>query len=122
MGELHTIIAALLLIIGSFFVLAAGVGLLRLPDLYSRSHAASKAGSVGAAILLIALAITSEDTSTTMRALAAIVFFLLTAPVSAHLLAKASHDAGFPLWGGSVIDEMPNDARSQVEAQKSSKI
>lgn len=122
MGELHVIIAGILLIIGAFFVLAAGVGLLRLPDLYSRSHAASKAGSVGAAILLIALAITSEDTSTTMRALAAIVFFLLTAPVSAHLLVKASHDAGFPLWSGSVLDDMPNDASVQVEAQKSSKI
>lgn len=122
MGELHIWIAGILLIIGSFFVLAAGIGLIRLPDLYSRSHAASKAGSVGSAILLIALAITSEDTSTTTRALAAIVFFLLTAPVSAHLLVKATHDAGFPLWAGSVIDEMPNDALSQVEAQKSSKI
>lgn len=106
MDSLFTIIAGCLLILGSFFALAAGIGLLRFPDLYTRSHAASKAGSVGAAMLLIALAITSEDTSTTMRALAAIVFFLLTAPVSAHLLVKAAHDAGYPLWSGSVQDNM----------------
>lgn len=106
MDSVLTIIASLLMILGSFFALAAGIGLLRLPDLYTRSHAASKAGSVGAAMLLIALAITSEDTSTTMRALAAIVFFLLTAPVSAHLLVKAAHDAGYPLWSGSLGDSM----------------
>jgi multicomponent Na+:H+ antiporter subunit G len=101
----QSLVAAILLLIGSIFALTAALGLLRLPDLYTRMHAASKAGTLGSCVMLLALAVFSDDLSVATRALGGVAFFLLTAPVSAHLLAKAAHASGLQLWGGSVIDD-----------------
>lgn len=83
------------IIVGSLFSLVAAVGLIRLQDVYIRMHAASKAGTLGSGVLLIALAVYSWELDVVTRALAGVVFFLLTAPVSAHLLARASYIAGY---------------------------
>ncbi len=99
-------VAGLLIIIGAAFALVASVGLLRLPDVYSRMHAASKAGTLGSGVMLLALAVVSDDPAIITRALAGILFFLLTAPISAHLLAKAAYAAGYRLWENSVLDQM----------------
>lgn len=105
-GAIADIIAGLLLIAGAIFVLLAAIGLWRLPDIYSRMHAASKAGTLGSGLMLIALAVHAGDTSTTSRAIAGVVFFLLTAPISAHLLAKAAYAVGYRLTDETVIDEL----------------
>jgi len=88
--DIATLLSALLLVAGSAFALIAALGIVRLPDLLTRMHAASKAGTAGSGLLLIAAAIHLDDWQTWAKALTAIVFFVLTAPVSAHLLAKAS--------------------------------
>ena len=100
------LVVALLLLIGSVFALVAAVGLIRLPDLYTRMHAASKAGTLGSGVLLIALAVADGTSGTASRALMGVVFFLLTAPISAHLLARAAYAVGYRLWDKSVMDEM----------------
>ena len=100
------LLVATLLLVGAAFALIAAIGLVRLPDLYTRMHAASKAGTLGSGVLLIALALDDGSGSTAGRALAGVVFFLLTAPISAHLLAKASYTVGYEMWSGSVRDEM----------------
>lgn len=105
-------LAGVLILIGSAFTLIAAIGLLRLPDLYSRMHAASKAGTIGSGLMLIALAVFTDDLATALRALAGVAFFLLTAPVASHLLAKAAYSAGFKMWSGSVRDEM-SDIQSE---------
>lgn len=84
-----------LLVVGSGFALVAALGLLRLPDVYMRMHAASKAGTLGSGLMLMALALFSVELAVATRALAGVVFFLLTAPVSAHLLAKAAYAVGY---------------------------
>ncbi|RLQ87518.1 monovalent cation/H(+) antiporter subunit G [Notoacmeibacter ruber] len=99
------ILVGLLLLSGAFFCLVASIGLLRLPDLYTRMHAASKAGTVGSGMALVAMAIHSANVGDAARAMAGVIFFILTAPVSAHLLAKAAHDMGYPLWRNSVRDD-----------------
>ena len=106
LDALQNYISGILLIIGAAFTLVATIGLIRLPDIYSRMHSASKVGTVGSGAMLIALAVHSDDLATVMRALAGVAFFLLTAPVAAHLLAKASYSAGYRLWEGSVRDDM----------------
>src|SRR5690554_2012287 len=107
MAELfHNVFVGSLMLVGAAFCLVASIGILRLPDLYSRMHAASKAGTLGSGVLLLALAIYAQEHATVSRALAAIAFLLLTAPISAHLLAKAAHAVGYRLWEGSVQDEM----------------
>ncbi|WP_173931115.1 monovalent cation/H(+) antiporter subunit G [Chelativorans sp. Marseille-P2723] len=106
---LQDVIIGALMLVGSLFALVAAMGVLRLPDLYTRMHAASKAGTLGSGVLLLALALFAEDQAIIMRAIAAIVFLLLTAPISAHLLAKSAYGAGYRLWPGSVHDEMADE-------------
>ena len=106
----QNVVAALLILIGSGFVLTSALGLLRLPDLYTRMHAASKAGTLGSGVMLLALAVYANYSGIIMRALAGIAFFLLTAPVSAHLLAKVAYSAGYRLWPGSVSDAMSQNS------------
>ncbi|KEQ05255.1 MULTISPECIES: monovalent cation/H(+) antiporter subunit G [Pseudorhizobium] len=106
MDIILALITALLIITGAVFTFAAAVGLNRLPDLYARMHAASKAGTVGSALMLIAVGIHAADLAILARSFAGFLFFVLTAPVSAHLLAKAAHESGYPLSDISVQDEM----------------
>ncbi|MBX4993631.1 multicomponent Na+:H+ antiporter subunit G [Rhizobium binae] len=106
MAYLVAAVTAVLLIAGAFFALAAATGLVRLPDLYTRMHSASKAGTVGSGLLLFAAGLYSQDPAVIARALAGFVFFLLTAPVSAHLLARAAHHSGHDLGAISVRDDM----------------
>lgn len=111
-SDLQNYISGILLIVGAGFALVATLGILRLPDIYSRMHAASKAGTVGSGAMLIALAVFAEEPATTLRALAAVAFVMLTAPVSAHLLAKSAYSAGYRLWDKSVIDDMAEGGSS----------
>lgn len=96
---------SILLVAGSLFAVLAALGLLRLPDVYTRMHAASKAGTVGSGLLLVAAGLGSQDPAILIRALAGFVFFILTAPVSAHLLARAAHLSRVPLNPASVRDD-----------------
>jgi len=88
-------VAGVVVLIGAVFSLLAVIGILRFPDLYTRMHAASKAGTVGSGLCLLALAIASLDLSVAIRALIGLVFLVLTAPISAHLLSRAAYIAGF---------------------------
>ena len=103
---MNDLVVAVLLLIGASFLLLAGVGMLRMPDVFSRMQAATKASTLGVACILVAVAVHFNDLGITMRALATSVFFLLTAPVSAHLMGRASYFLGVPLWEGTVIDEL----------------
>ena len=109
-GNVITLLVAAMIVIGAAFNLIAALGLIRLPDIYTRMHAASKAGTLGSGVLLIALGIQAGDIGIFTRSLAGVAFFLLTAPISAHLLAKASYAMGYRLTDQSVMDEMPKDA------------
>lgn len=88
------ILIASLLLMGAFVTLVAALGLFRLPDLYTRMHASSKAGTAGSGLLLLAVAIQSGEADTWFKCVLAILFFFLTAPVSAHMLAKAAASGG----------------------------
>lgn len=112
MEAIASLVAGLLILAGTFFAFVASVGLWRFPDIYSRMHAASKAGTLGSGLVLLAMAVHSGDTPTVTRALAGIAFFLLTAPISAHLLAKAAYVVGYGLAKSSVLDEMDESKKT----------
>jgi len=95
MSAIVEIVTGLMLVIGASFALVASIGLIRLKDVYMRMHAASKAGTLGSGVMLLALAVHASDLAVVTRAIAGVVFFLLTAPISAHLLAKAAYAAGY---------------------------
>ena len=107
------ILVAIMLVAGGIFTFLAALGVVRLPDVYTRMHAASKAGTVGSGLMLFAAGIHSLDAAVFMRAFAGFVFFVLTAPIAAHLVAKAAHGAGYRLTRLTVIDEM-RDSRERT--------
>jgi multicomponent Na+:H+ antiporter subunit G len=87
-------------------MVVAGVGLVRMPDLFLRMSATTKAATMGAGLILLAVAVYFQDFGTTTRALATIVFLLITAPVAAHMLGRAAYANGVPLWEGTLRDEL----------------
>lgn len=95
MTDLLNILVGLLAVVGALFALFAAMGVLRFPDLYTRMHAASKAGVFGSGLILIGLALLAQDSTIALRAILAILFLVLTTPISAHLLAKAAYLAGY---------------------------
>jgi multicomponent Na+:H+ antiporter subunit G len=95
-------LAGILILIGASFSLIAGVGLFRLSDLYGRMHAATKAGTLGAGLVLIALGLEAQSLEVAAR----VVFLLFTAPIAAHLLGRAGYLAGVPLWSLSWKDDL----------------
>ena len=73
---------------GALFGLIAAIGVLRMPDLYCRMHAATKAGSFGVALLLVALVIDRPGARTILEGLAILIFFFLTAPIAAQMIGR----------------------------------
>ena len=113
------ILVALLAVSGGFFCFAAALGVLRMPDVYIRMHASTKAGTLGCGLALLAVAVYYGDLSVVSRSLAAIAFLLFTAPVGAHMIARAAYRTGVPLWERSLTDELARDlGRPQPGGQK----
>ncbi|WP_291398660.1 monovalent cation/H(+) antiporter subunit G [Devosia sp.] len=99
-------LAALLVVIGAGFSLVAAIGVLRLPDLYTRLHAASKAGAIGAGLIFVGVGVASLDGSVILRALLGMGFLLLSTPLSAHLLARAAYRGGEAPTPATTIDDL----------------
>lgn len=87
--------AGIAMLIGALFSLLAAIGLIRLPDVYMRMHAASKAGTMGAGLMFLAIALVALESAVILRAVAGFLFLLLTSPVAAHLLARSALLAGY---------------------------
>ena len=102
---MNDVITAILLVTGSLFMLLAGVGALRMPDLFMRMQASTKGSTLGAGCMLLAVAVHFGDLAVATRALLVIAFLFLTAPVAAIMIARAAYSVGTPLWFGTIADE-----------------
>jgi len=91
--------------LGALFILLAAVGFLRMPDTYLRISVTTKAVTLGVGLILVSAAIYFDDLSVTSRVLAIILFIILTAPVGAHLIGRASYFLGVKMWDKSKMDE-----------------
>ena len=98
-------LTGVLAIIGATLVLLAAIGILRMPDLFTRMQAATKASTLGLGCLLAAAAIQLADASSLFRAISIGAFVMLTSPVSNHVIARAAYVTRVPLWSGSLVDE-----------------
>jgi len=103
---MQELISTILLVFGALFMMIGGLGVLRFPDLYMRISASTKASTLGAGFSLLALAIHFNELDIAMRAIATIIFLVITGPVAAHLLSRAAYFVGSPLWKGSIVDEL----------------
>jgi multicomponent Na+:H+ antiporter subunit G len=95
-ADLAIYLSAALIVIGATFSCLAALGILRFPDVYTRLHAASKAGLLGLGLIFLAVALSSDDLWGSLRAVLGAIFLFLTTPLAAHLLANAALKTGIP--------------------------
>ncbi|MDR7127884.1 multicomponent Na+:H+ antiporter subunit G [Algoriphagus sp. 4150] len=100
------IIVIVLSSLGALFILLAAVGIVKMPDLYLRISVTTKAATLGIGLILLAAGIYFSDIAILARVIAIIVFMLLTAPVGAHMIGRASYFTGVKMWHKSTIDEL----------------
>jgi multicomponent Na+:H+ antiporter subunit G len=98
-------VVLVLIALGSILMVLAGLGILRMPDLFTRMHASTKGASLGVALLLAAAAIHFGALPVVTKAIITTAFIFITAPVAAHVLGRAAYARRIPLWKHSVIDE-----------------
>ncbi len=98
-------ITVTLVLVGSFFATLAGVGIIRMPDLYTRMQSSTKAGTLGVACLVAAAATHFRTSAVVIEASLVILFLFATAPIASHLIARAAFVAGTPLWERTSRDE-----------------
>jgi multicomponent Na+:H+ antiporter subunit G len=92
-------VASLVLVsAGAFFLLVGSIGVVRLPDFYSRSHATGKSDTLGVMLTLFGLALHEGITVSDAKLLAVIVFVALASPVGTHALARAAYRTGLEPW------------------------
>lgn len=106
---------ALIILIGSIFSLISAIGLLRLPDVYTRAHAASKSSTLGVLFVLLGtfLFFLTEEKFFSTKLLLGIFFVFLTAPVSAHMICRAAYRSRVEMAKTSVRDDLSQYMRSK---------
>ncbi|UOQ47359.1 monovalent cation/H(+) antiporter subunit G [Gracilibacillus caseinilyticus] len=103
------ILVIVFLIAGTFFVISASIGVIRFPDIYTRLHASTKAATLGISGIMIGafIFLYVEHQIVSGKLILGIIFILLTAPVSAHMIGRAAHSIGIKPWSqdGNTKDE-----------------
>lgn len=95
--------------VGLTFDFLGCLGLVRFPDVYNRLHSSIKCVTLGTSSILFGLFLYKGFTAAGIKALLCIVFLVLTAPVSAHVLARGAHKSGVKLCKDSVCDQYEED-------------
>lgn len=117
MIELFT---AALILIGSIFLTIGTIGLIRLPDIYNRMHATTKATTMGTASIFLA-ATASFGFGAGMTSLIAILFLFMTAPTGAHLISRAAHKKNVEFAGNAEWPEIDTSDEKVEDKKKRSR-
>lgn len=101
--------------LGAFLSLVSAFGIIRLPDVYTRNHAASKTSTLGIMLLLTGTFIFFfvEHGHFNSRILLGIFFIFMTAPVAGHLISRAAYNTDVKLWDQSVEDDLKESRESK---------
>lgn len=102
-------IGIIFIVVGLIFDFFGCLGLVRLPDLYNRLQAATKCVTLGTCSIMFGTFLIVGISATGIKALLCIVFVILTAPVSAHVLARGAHISRVKLCDESVVDKYEED-------------
>ena len=104
MAVMQDILSWLLLTVGGAFVLVGGIGALRMPNLYTRMHAASVTDTMGALLVIAGVMLQAGLSLVTIKLAAILLFLLITSPTSSYALASAALLAGIKPDAGSAAD------------------
>lgn len=115
------IIAAILILLGTLMNVISAYGLIRLPDVYTRSHAGTKSATLGVLCTLVGTFVyfLTVDNYVSVRLLLGIFFVFLTAPVAGHLISRAAYHSGVPMTETSVKDQLKEDMEKQEKNESS---
>lgn len=118
-NEIINSVVIVCVLLGTFLSLVTTIGLLRLPDIYTRSHAASKSATLGVMLILLgALLYFFKDYGLDARLILGILFVLITSPVAGHLITRAAYYSGVPLWDKSIRDDLKKVAKKRSSASE----
>ena len=112
----YRILGEVLIFIGALFLFLAGLGIVRMPDVYNRMQTGTKATTLGAISLIMGVGIYHPQWIFKTGIIS--LFILLTNPVSSHSLARASHNSGIPLTKGSVLDRYAEDKKKGFKEEE----
>jgi multicomponent Na+:H+ antiporter subunit G len=115
---MREIITIFLLLTGTSFSLLAGVGMVRMPDLFTRMQTSTKSATLGVACILLAEAVYFGGLSVTIRALLVVLFLFMTAPIAAHMISRAAYARKVPLWKHSVLDDLDGNYNNQTHISR----
>lgn len=107
---------AVLMLLGSAFCLLGAVGMVRMPDLFTRLQAATKTGTLGVGCIMVGVAVHFGDLGITARSVLVVVFLFMTAPIAAHVIARAAYFVAVPLWDRTAIDELKDAIERRSDA------
>ena len=102
-------LAIFFLFVGLFFMLVGAIGVVRLPDVFHRLHAASKCSTLGMMGIALAACLHVGTADVVAKSIALILFIFVSTPVGSHILAKAAHRDKAEQWDGTLSDELEED-------------
>jgi multicomponent Na+:H+ antiporter subunit G len=107
------VLSWLFLLAGAFFTLVGGIGILRMPDLFTRLHASGVSDMLGAGFVLLGLVFQAGWDLATVKVLLLLGFFAFTSPTAAHVVAKCALGTGLRPYVG------PSSQTTDVEGESS---
>lgn len=108
MAVLLDLFSWVMLLAGAGFVLVGGIGVLRLPDLYTRMHAGSLTDTLGTVLIIGGIMLQAGLSLATIKLAAIVIFLLLTGPTATYALANAALQAGLLPKDTDLPDDMPS--------------
>jgi len=114
------VVTVALMVVGAVLTLLAALGMVRMPDLYSRMQSATKASTLGVGCTMLAVAVDFADLAITTRVVLIVAFVFLTAPISAQMIGRAAYYVDVPLWKGTTLDELRGHDGRQGDTSESS--
>ncbi|WP_018752076.1 monovalent cation/H(+) antiporter subunit G [Paenibacillus sanguinis] len=116
-SQIGEILLGLVIVAGSVIGLLSVFGLIRLPDLYLRAHAATKSATLGVLLILsgVFFYFTLYLEHTSLKLLLGIAFVFLTSPVAGHLSGRAAYRSGVPLWENTIRDDLNNKLEQKTK-------
>ncbi|KKO52380.1 monovalent cation/H(+) antiporter subunit G [Paenibacillus sp. DMB20] len=108
MSEIGELLLGLVVLFGALMSAVSAFGLIRLPDVYLRSHAATKSATLGVLLILSGafLYFMFYVEHVSAKLLLGIIFVFITSPVAGHLNGRAAYRSGVPLWEQSEYDDL----------------
>ena len=112
------IVALIFIFCGIFFITVSALGILRLPDFYSRNHAVGKSETLGSILILFGLAIYNGFEINSFKLLAIVVFIALANPTATHAIAREALRSGLQPWTRTKKKDTMSESGSPVEGEE----